>query len=145
MMLPPFLSANLWKIATGCAAALSIILSALLLSAHFESQTLEHQRDQLTAQIADPQTGYVAKLAQARTNTEQLKAALDQQTEAYHKLSVESENRLADARRKLILAQAQTSKMEKRLQNFLSTTPQGTTLESRIRDIDARALKEFIP
>jgi DNA anti-recombination protein RmuC len=141
----PFLSGHIWKIATGGAAALALLLCALLMSSYFENRDLSKQRNTLAAQINDPQTGYIAQLAQARTNVETLKVEVDKQNKALDKMSAESNARLAAARTALAKAQAETKALEKRLAGFLATKPQGATLEARVRDIDARAMKEFLP
>jgi len=140
-----FFTGHLWKIATGVAAALALSMMALLMSSYFTNRDLTAQRDVLANRINDPNTGYVAQLAQARTNVAQLEKAVAQQNEAYDRLSTQSLNRLAESRRQLAEAQAQTRVMERKLAGFLATKPQGATLEDRVRDIDARALQEFIP
>jgi len=140
-----FFTGHLWKIATGVAAALALSMMALLMSSYFTNRDLTAQRDVLADRINDPTTGYVAQLAQARTNVAQLEKAVAQQNEAYTRLSTQSLNRLAESRRQLAEAQAQTRVMERKLAGFLATKPQGATLEDRVRDIDARALQEFIP
>lgn len=139
------LSGQIWKIATGGAAVLAIILSSLLLSSYFENRDLMDQRNALSQQINDPQTGYVAQLAQSRTNVAQLKNQIEKQNEAYTQLSETSAARLAEAERRLAAAQRASAVMQKQLDGFLATAPKGTTLEDRIRDIDERAMKEFLP
>lgn len=140
-----FLSGNLWKIATGGAAILAVILSSFLLSKTLENRDLTSQRNKLSQQINDPKTGYVAQLAQARTNEEQLKTAVARQNVAYAELSRTSAARIADSERRLAIAQSATRTLERKLNGFLATGPKGTTLEDRVRDIDDRALKEFLP
>lgn len=140
-----FITGHLWKIATGAAGVLALVLTALLMSSYFENRDLTHQRSVLSASINDPKVGYIAQLAQSRTNVEQLKKEVEVQNVAYDKLSAESAARLADAQRRLAVAQAETKVLEKKLAGFLATGPQGATLDARVRDIDERAMKEFLP
>ena len=145
MQLPSFLTGKLWKVATGAAAVVAMILTVMLATSYMHSRDLSRQRDVLATRISDPVNGYVAQLAQARTNVETLKVAVAQQNAAYDKLSTESQTRLAAAQARLADAQAKTKVMERRLSGFLATAPKGATLEDRVRDIDDRAMKEFLP
>lgn len=133
----------IWKIATGAVALITIALMGLLLATYFENRDLMKQRDTLSMSINDPRTGYVAQLAQARTNVETLKAEVSRQNQAYSNLSASSEARLADATRRLAAAQRETRIIEQKLAVFLSTEPQGSTLEAQVLDIDNRILKEL--
>lgn len=139
------LSGQVWRIATGAAAVIALAMMALLMSSYFTNRELTQQRDVLANRINDPKSGYVAQLAQARTNVEQLKVAVAVQNAAYDKLSAESAARLAESKRQLAAAQAETKVIERKLAGFLATKPQGSTLEERVRDIDRRALTEFVP
>jgi hypothetical protein len=143
--LPSFLTGSVWKLAFGGATIVGLVLSALLLASYFENRSLTSQRDTLAAQINDPETGYIAQLAQSRTNVAQLQTALDRQNVAYLKLQDDSRAALDAANTKLAAAQAHSRKMERQLGQFLSTKPQGATLEERIWDIDRRAMKELVP
>jgi hypothetical protein len=145
MALPSFLTGRLWKVATGAAAVIALVLTVMLATTIMQSKDLAKQRDMLASRISDPVNGYVAQLAQARTNVETLTVEVERQNAAYDKLSVESQSRLAAAQARLTEAQAATKTMERKLAGFLATGPKGTTLEARVRDIDERAMKEFLP
>lgn len=145
MQLPSFLTGQLWKIATGGAVVVAILLSGLLVASSFENKDLMKQRNTLAAQINDPKTGFIAQLSQLRTNQAVLTQAIETQNVAYDKLSKESAARLAATRAALLVAQRETNTAERKLAGFLATKPQGVTLEARVRDIDERALKEFLP
>lgn len=136
---------SIWKLATGGAALLTIILSAFLLSSYFENRDLMSQRNELAKQINDPKTGFVARMAQAQTNIETLKATVESQNTAYRNLSQQSEARLASLRAEVVAAQKREQIVSQKLQQFLATKPQGATLEERIEDIDRRALSELMP
>jgi len=142
--LPSFLTGNLWKLATGGAAIVGLVLSALLMSSYFENRDLMKQRTALQTSINDPVTGYVARLAQANTNVATLKHEVEVQNDAYDRLSAESKALLASKQAELAKAQAQTKAMQLRLNGFLATKPQGATLEDRVRDIDARGMAEMV-
>lgn len=143
-MIRQFLTGKLWKIATGGAALIALGLTILLMTTYIENKDLTKQRNELARQINDPKTGYIAQLAQSRTNVETLKEEVRYQNQELDRLSKESRERLAATERRLRAAQQETRQMEKQLAGFLATGPQGTTLEDRIRDIDERALQEFV-
>lgn len=144
MSITSLFTGHLWKIATGGAVILSLVLMSLLLSATFTNKDLTKQRNEMAQSINDPKTGYVALLSQARTNVATLRTQLEVQNVAIDKMSKESAAKLAESRRQLVLAQTKTAAMERQLGRFLATKPVGDTLEARIRDIDARAMKEFL-
>lgn len=133
-----------WKLATGGIAALTLVLSGLLVSTYFENRNLIAQSKALSREINDPKTGYVVRLAQQSTNVETLKAELNSQRESFQIKEAERNAVLAETTRKLEAAQANTRKMQVQLDRFMSTKPQGATLEDRIRDIDERAMSEFV-
>lgn len=135
---------TLWKAATIGAGLITLILIGFLVAANVENHDLMKQRQELVTQITDPNTGYVAQLAQSRTNVATLTTQLDTQRKSFEIKAAEREKVLADTQRKLNLAQAKTKEMEVRLDKFLSTGPQGTSLEERVRDIDTRGLAEMV-
>lgn len=139
-----WLQGNLWKAATGAAGVVVLALAFLLATSYMENRSLANQRNKLSQQINDPKTGYIAKLAQAQSNVVILTMALDEQNKKIEKLGAEHRARVAEAERRLKEAQRQTIIMERKLAGFLATGPNGSTLEERIRDIDERALKEFV-
>lgn len=145
MALPSFLTGQLWKIATGAAGVVALVLTVMLATSYMQNRDLTKQRGVLSAQINDPVSGYVAQLAQARTNVATLTVEVERQSAAYDKLSAESQARLAASQAALTAAQAKTKVMERKLAGFLATGPKGATLEDRVRDIDERAMKEFLP
>ncbi len=144
MKLLSFFQGHLWKVATIGAGVISLILVSLLIASTFENRDLSNARAVLASRIDDPKTGYVAQLAQARTNEETLKLVVKRQNEAYTTLSAKSKSDLALTEAALVVAQRETKLAESRLAAFLATKPQGATLEARVRDIDERALAELI-
>jgi hypothetical protein len=143
--MPSFITAHLWKIATGGAAVFALVLGVFLLSSYSENRGLSQQRDAFAEKINNPKTGYIAQLAQARTNVEQLKTVVETQNAAIDRLSAEGAARLAASERRLAAAQAETRVLERKVAVFMSTKPQGVTLDERVRDVDSRAMKEFLP
>ncbi|MGN6819308.1 MAG: hypothetical protein ACTHJR_11630 [Sphingomonas sp.] len=142
--LPSFLSGQLWKIATGAAGVIALVLGFMLISTTIENHQLSNRNKDLMTQIEDPNTGYVAKLAQAHTNVATLQNQLKESLASYQKLEKESNAKLADTEIKLKAAQDQTEQMKGQLRRFLATKPQGSTLEAQINDIDRRAMAEFL-
>ena len=138
------LTAPLWKLATIGAGVVCLVLSALLLSSTFENRSLVQQRNALALQITDPNTGFVARLAQANTNVETYKTALETQRKSFEAKAAEREAVLADTQQRLEAAQATSRAMQLKLDRFLATKPQGSTLDERVRDIDRRALSELV-
>ncbi len=135
-----------WKLATAAAAVIAIVVGVMLFMSYNDNQNLEGQKQELVRRIEDPKTGYVARLTQANANVVTLRAAIEttnRQLELRKDESAKSNAELNRLRRELLVAQAETRQMETRLRQFLATKPQGATLEARVRDIDARILKEL--
>ncbi len=143
-IVPSFLQGQLWKVGALAAGVLSVVLTGLLIAATFETRDMTKQRNELSRQINDPATGYVARLAQSRTNEAQLADALEVQKKKFQAAAEVNNAKLKETEAALKQAQAQTAAMEARLKGFLATKPRGNTLEERIRDIDARGLKEMV-
>lgn len=138
------LDGQLWKVATAAAGVVSLVLIALLLAANVENRNLMKQRTELSKQINDPETGFVARLTQARTNEAQLRVAIERQRQTFQAAAEQNNARLVETERQLAAAQVQTRQMETRLRSFLSTAPQGSTAEEQISDIDSRGLEEMV-
>lgn len=135
------LSAPLWKITTAGVGLVCLILTALLMTSAFENRSLTKQRTELSNRINDPVTGYVVRLAQAQTNVETLKVALNTQRQSFETESAKQNAALAASEQRYAKARSETAAMQVRLNRFLATKPQGSTLEDRVRDIDARMME----
>lgn len=141
----PFLfNCPIWKIATGIGLAICLVLSGCLVASYFENRKLTSQREALSEQINDPRTGFVVRLAQANTNVETLKTALNTQRQSFEIKAAERERVLASTARQLAVAQQATHTMQLKLDRFLATKPRGATLDERVRDIDQRGLAEMV-
>lgn len=139
----PSITGSLWKFATIGAGVVSLILVSLLLASYFENRNLQGQNTALTAQINDPTTGYVAQLAQARTNVSQLQTTITTMRVRFQTQADENNVKLVQTERLLAAAQAQTRTMQERLNHFLSTGPQGTTTIDQYNDINDRITAEL--
>lgn len=139
-----FVTAPLWKIGTIGAGVICAVLMFFLATSASENRELTKQRTALSDRINDPKTGYVVRLSQAATNVETLKVALETQRKSFQLKESERNLALAASERRLAIAQAETRGMEVKLSRFLATKPQGSTLEDRVRDIDARAMTELV-
>ena len=139
-----FITAPLWKIGTVGAGIVCAVLMFFLATSASENRALTAQRTLLSEQINDPKTGYVVRLAQAATNVETLKVALVTQRRSFEQQADVRNAALRQSEERLRVAQALTRGMEVKLTRFLATKPQGTTLEDRVRDIDARAMSELV-
>lgn len=136
-------SSLLWKIGAGSATVLALVLGFFLITTTMESHRIAGERDKLTASINDPNTGYIARLTQERTNVITLKSAIETQNSAYQKQSDSDKAKLAALTKQLAAAQARTADAEKRLKVFMATKPQGATLTDRVTDVDNRILKDL--
>lgn len=135
-----------WKIATLGAGVVAAILGFLLFTSHLENKSLVAERDRLVLRIEDPKTGFIARLTQANANVVTLQGAVKSQNEKIAAAGVKAEadrQQLERLRKELALAQAETAKMQTRLNQFMATKPQGNSLSERITDIDGRILKDL--
>lgn len=135
-----------WKIATLAAAIVAAVVGFMLFMSYNDNKNLEGQKQELVKRIEDPKTGYVARLTQANANVVTLRAAIENTNKQMALREGEAKVRNAELvrlRAQLASAQAETRAMQVRLQRFLATKPQGDNLDARVRDIDARILKEL--
>lgn len=135
-----FLSSRLFGY--GAAAGL-VIMAVLYAYALLDNRHLNRVNSQLDARITDPVTGYERRVAQANTNVENLKVAIERQTAEWKTQSAAAAATLAETQRRLDNAQAATKKAEARSAVLLSRPPVGDTLEARIKDVDARILESL--
>jgi len=138
------LEGQLWKIATGAAGLISLILAGFLVSSYLENRSLTKQKNDLVTQINDPDTGYVAQLAQAHTNVKQVQTAMAEEQASFKAQQSAANAKLAETEATLQRVQAQNKEVNQRLQKFLTTTPQGATHDERMSDIDQSALKDLV-
>lgn len=131
----------IWKLAAGGAVAVTLGLAATLVVVKIDNNQLANLNAQLDARINDPSTGYVARLAQATTNVETLKAALVEQNTVYQRKSDADAARLRETEAKLAVALIERAKIQKQVNAFLAIKPRGNTLEDRVLDVDTRLLE----
>lgn len=132
-----------WKLGTIGAGIVALVLSALLLSSYFETRSLTHQRDALAVEINDPQTGFIAKLAQAHTNTAQLQAGFEHQIVVMRAAAADNARVLASTRAALAAATATARANQNRVDTLMAAPPQGNTLQARITDVDNRIMQDL--
>lgn len=142
--LPIFLEGKVWKLGMILVGALSLVLTVLLTMSYFENNNLIKQRTAIMDTINNPDTGYIAQLAQSRTNARTLTSVIAEQKASFETKAAQREAVLAATSAQLARAQAETRDMERKVGSFLATKPKGVTLEDRINDIDRRALKELV-
>lgn len=133
-----------WKLATIAGGLVSLVIGGLLITSYIENREISKQRDELQRSITDPETGYIARLTQAKANVVELNAALETQNAKYRQLSAESAAALEASRRRLLAAQRERDQLQSRLDTFLAQPIEGETLEERVLDVDRRAMKEFL-
>lgn len=130
-----------WKIGAIAGAVALVVASIALFSAQIENRHLLKQNAQLDARINDRSTGYIAQLAQATTNVEQLKVAIDTQNLKLRTQAAESSRKLSALTAEIADIKRDNLKLKAHAAALLATKPQGSTLEQRIRDIDRRNLE----
>lgn len=136
-----FFSKFAWQIGAAGAALALLTVSGFLIAAQLENHRIASVNRQLDAQISDPKTGYVVRLAQAQTNTLQLKTGLERQVSDLKAKAAADAARLAETERLLKLAQADSRQARRQAADLLSRAPAGDTLEQRVLDADARILE----
>ena len=145
MSLFPNPVANLgWKIGAVGAGVLNLVIGFFLISAHIENQAIADQRDQLQSSINDPVTGYVARLTTAQNNVAVLTRTVQRQNQALMTNAEIARARLEETRAKLNAAQRESQRLKRQIDAFVAQEIEGDTLEERVRDVDERAMKEFL-
>lgn len=143
MALPSFLTGSLWKAGAIGAVLVSLVIGFFLISTTMENRQIGKERDKLALSINDPKTGYIARLTQARANVAELENAIVVQNTTFKKQSEEARLSMEKLKKELAAAQRRSLEAERRLAVFMSTKPQGATLEDRVNDIDRRILKDL--
>lgn len=133
----------LWKLGTGIAVIGSLVLTVLLMASYRETTDIRKQRDAMSIQINDPKTGYVAQLAQSRTNVVQLTTAIERQVIQFREREAENTRILESTRKQLNAAQAESRKAQAEVRAFLASPPKGNTAAERMEDIDRRILEDL--
>lgn len=137
------ISAAPWKAATLGAAIVALGLGGMLVSEKLKSNHLATENKKLVERIDDPLTGYVVRLAQAHTNVETLKAELDRQNAAIQQQADADAAKLRDTESRLSEALKDRAKIQQQVNRMLATAPQGSTLQERVLDVDARLLENL--
>ncbi len=140
-MIRVFLSKFAWQIGALGAAVALLTVTGYLIAAQVENHRIASVNRQLDARISDPKTGYVVRLAQAETNTIQLKIGLERQVSDLKAKAAADAARLAETDRLLKAAQADSRAARRQAADLLSRAPAGDTLEQRVLDADARILE----
>lgn len=130
-----------WKGGTIAASFAMVVLGGFLVMAQLENRHLSKVNANLDALINDPKVGYVAKLAQAETNTATLKLGLERQRDSWKAEATKNARLLAETTARLAAAQDETRRAERQVGALLATKPRGATLEARVLDVDQRLLE----
>ena len=125
-----------WKILTAFGAAGALILAFLLVTARAEIRHLEKIVANRDARIEV----LTSDLAQANTNVAQFKTAIADARAKMEARAAADAAKLADTTVRLNAAQ-QTSRTASARAAQLAAPARGDTLESRVRDVDARILE----
>lgn len=133
----------LWKAGAIAGGLVVLVLSALLIAAQIDTNRLKGQISAMDKQINDPTTGYVVRLAQARTNVTQLETQIRTVRVQLQTQAQENARVLEQTRRQVVAAQQEAATERRRVQEFLRRPPQGNTELERMQDIDRRILQEL--
>jgi len=132
-----------WQIGASAAAVALLVTSGFLIAAQVENHRVAELNRALDDRISNPSTGYVVKLAQAQTNTIQVKTALERQVADLRAKAAADAARLAATEARLQAAQRETAKARRDAAAMLARPPQGDTLEQRVLDVDGRLLEQL--
>ncbi len=99
--------------------------------------------EKLDLSINAPDVGYVAKLAQSRSNAGNLQANIERQTSELRRVSTANAEAMAKLQARYDREHVIRVEAEKRAAVFMSKPPKGDTLDARVRDIDTRILEEL--
>lgn len=141
--IPALPSFNLWKLGAGAALVVALIISAVTIKLTIENRQLGRQSADLSKQINDPETGYIARLRTSENNVILLKGAIVRQNAAYAKLSKESTAELNRLRAELAKAEREAADLRKRAAALMSRPIKGNTLEERVLDVDNKVLEDL--
>jgi len=124
-----------WQIGAVAAAGALVVASGFLIAAEVENRRVTELNRVLDTRISDPETGYVAKLAQAQTNTETVKMALEGQVKDLQKKAEEDAARLRETTLLLAAAQRDSAMVRKQVDDLLAFRPKD------IGEADAKVLE----
>lgn len=125
-----------WKIATAFGVSAALILGFLLLTARMDIRSLNK-----TVENRDKQISVLKEdLAQARTNVATLEGAIVDQRARLEARAAADARQLADTTTRLGVAQRDAA-TARATAGRLAAPAVGSTLEDRVRDVDARILE----
>lgn len=130
-----------WKLGAVAAMVSLVAVSGFLVYAQIENSHLVKVNADLDRRINDPKSGLLVAVAQCRTNTENAVGAIERQNAALVAKSKADAATLAEATRRLAIAQTESRKARLIADRLLSRKPQGSTLDAQVRDVDARLLE----
>lgn len=108
-----------------------------------ENRHLSKQNTSLEARINDPATGYVVKLAQARTNSATCTAAITRQNDSIKRQSTKDAAATAAVQRRYDAEHKLRVRAENSAAAFLAREPKGDTATERMLDVDAQILGDL--
>jgi hypothetical protein len=108
-----------------------------------ENRRLTSENVKLDTSISDPNTGFVVRLTQARTNTVACTAAIERQTTALKAQSTRDAASIAASQRRYDIEHTARLRAEQSAQVILAHKPQGATLQARVLDVDAQILGDL--
>lgn len=130
-----------WKIISGAAGIALLVAGFFLVVAQVENRYLVKKNVRLEELINDPDTGYIAQLAQANTNVETLTLAVETQNTKLRQQAEESARTLADLKATVARVQNDNARLRTASAKILNGKPRGNTLVERVTDVDNRLLE----
>lgn len=138
-----FVTGRLWQIGAVGASLLALTLGIALIFQMGETRSAEQQRDTLSDQINNEETGFVVRLDRCRSNNATLKTAIEDQNDAIEQLTTETEARLTASEAAVSNAEQRAAAAEDRAWRLRHTQPQGETMCDRVIEVDEMVLESL--
>jgi hypothetical protein len=132
------IQAALWG--AGIAAAL---VAVPLIVQTVRLELIKNERDGLRAEISDPDTGYIARLTQCRSNGARLAAEIERQNGAIEGLESRMADAIAAAEAEAADAREEAAGLRARARRFIERPIAGETACARAADVDAAFMAEL--
>ena len=129
-------------LAVGLGVALALSVGTNV-KQHFTITGLKSSNTTLERQINDPDTGYVARLATCKANTQALSGGIDRQNASIAANTARGAAAVADATRSVAAAQIKTAEAQRKASEIVGNQPSKGTVCDRLLILDKRLMGEI--
>lgn len=140
-MIGSFITGQLWKLMTGAAGVLTLVLAFFLFQANIENRTLTRQIQVTDKRVNDPKNGLLVQLERERINTVTVREGLTRQNNSLRAQAAEDARNLALVSSQLATTQRENRQNLERITKIMALPPQGSLPIDRYDDIDRRLLE----